>query len=311
MKRRNFLATTLTGMLAANVLPLQANEKNNNKRSLRFVHLTDMHIFQDAVPEKGMQQLLDEIHSMKDKPDFVINTGDNVMDSLKRGKEETAAQWDAWRKYYRSKLNYELFSCIGNHDVWGWGLQDKSVKDDPLYGKAWAVKELELPNRYYSTTRNNWHFIFLDSPFFDKGEHAYTAKLDEEQFAWLSNELKNTGTAKPVCIVSHIPILSSSVFFDGENEKSGDWSIPGAWMHVDVRRIKDLFSNYPNIKLAISGHVHLAEKTNYLGIDYLCNGAACGAWWKGKYQEFPPLYAIIDLYDDGSFNSQLVYYNWK
>lgn len=82
-------------------------------------------------------------------------------------------------------------------------------------------------------------------------------------------------------------------------------------MHVDVRRIKDLFSNYPNIKLAISGHVHLVEKTNYLGIDYLCNGAACGAWWKGKYQEFPPLYAIIDLYEDGSFDSQLVHYKWK
>ena len=82
-------------------------------------------------------------------------------------------------------------------------------------------------------------------------------------------------------------------------------------MHIDARKIKDLFSDYPNIKLAISGHVHLADKANYLGIDYLCNGAACGAWWQGNYQEFPPLYAIIDLYEDGSFNSELVHYNWK
>jgi hypothetical protein len=146
---------------------------------------------------------------------------------------------------------------------------------------------------------------------FDEGAHSYTAKLDDEQFTWLSNELKRTAKEKSICIVSHIPILSASVFFDGENESSGDWKIPGAWMHVDVRRIKDLFVNYPNIKLAISGHVHLADYTAYLGVNYLCNGAACGAWWKGSYQEFPPMYAIIDLFEDGTYQSELVYYKWQ
>ena len=48
-----------------------------------------------------------------------------------------------------------------------------------------------------------------------------------------------------------------------------------------------------------------------MGIDYLCNGAACGAWWFGKYKEFPPMYAIIDLFEDGTFKSELVHYNWK
>jgi 3',5'-cyclic-AMP phosphodiesterase len=311
MKRRNFLAASFTSLLGANVLPLQALEKKTNKRSLRFVHITDMHIHPGPVPERGIWNLLEEIHSMDEKPDFVINTGDNIMDSLRRDKQDTAEQWKAWRDYYRSKLNYELFSCIGNHDVWGWGLKDSENEFDPLFGKNWAIKELELSNRYYSVDRNGWHFIFLDSTHRDEENHSYTAQLDKEQFGWLEDDLKLVGSSTPICIVSHIPIISTSVFFDGSNEKSGNWQVSGAWMHIDARKIKNLFADYQNIKLAISGHVHLADKTNYLGIDYLCNGAACGAWWLGKYQEFPPMYAIIDLYEDGTFQLELVHYNWK
>jgi 3',5'-cyclic AMP phosphodiesterase CpdA len=311
MKRRNFLTTSLIGLLGTSKLNVIASERKANKRSLRFVHLTDMHIHSGPVPESGIKHLLDDIHSLEDKPDFAINTGDNIMDSLKRSKEDTADQWNSWRNYYRSKLNYELYSCIGNHDTWGWGLKNKELENDPLFGKAWAIKELELSHRYYSMDKNGWHFIFLDSTFRDPNSHSYIAKLDKEQFNWLKDDLSQTGTLKPICIVSHIPIISTSVFFDGNNEKSGNWNVPGSWMHIDARKIKDLFADYPNIKLAISGHVHLADKTNYLGIDYLCNGAASGGWWFGKYQEFSPMYAIIDLYEDGTFNSQLVQYNWK
>lgn len=311
MKRRNFLTTSFVGIMGASTLKLQANEKRTSSRSLRFVHLTDMHIHSGPVPERGLRNLLEEIHDLDEKPDFVINSGDNIMESLKRSKEDTAAQWDAWQEYYRSKLNYELFSCIGNHDVWGWGMNDKQLENDPLFGKNWAVKELGMPNRYYSMDKNGWHFIFLDSSHRSEDHQSYIAKLDKEQFEWLEDDLKQTGTGTPVCVVSHIPIISTAVFFDGNNDKNDSWNIPGAWMHVDARKIKNLFSDYPNIKLAISGHVHLADKTSYLGIDYLCNGAACGAWWLGKYQEFPPMYAIIDLFDDGTYNSQLVHYNWK
>lgn len=311
MKRRNFLTTSVIGLLAASALPLQANEKKQDKRALRFVHLTDMHIHPGPVPERGIGNLLEEIHALDEKPDFVINTGDNIMDSLSRSKEDTTRQWKSWHDYFHSKINFDLYSCIGNHDVWGWSHKDNQFESDPLFGKNWAVNELKMPNRYYSMDKNGWHFIFLDSTSRDTDNHSYIAKLDKEQFDWLKDDLRQTGTLKPICVASHIPIISTSVFFDGNNEKTGQWQVPGSWMHIDARKIKDLFADYPNIKLAISGHVHLADKTNYLGIDYHCNGAASGGWWFGKYQEFPPMYAIIDLYEDGTFNSQLVQYKWK
>jgi 3',5'-cyclic AMP phosphodiesterase CpdA len=314
MKRRNFIRNSALGTAALSTIGagsvLAAN--NSKKRVLRIAHITDMHLFPGEAPQKGIGKLLEELHGLEDKPDFVINTGDNIMDALKREKTEVAAQWDVWQKTFKDELQYELFNCIGNHDVWGWGLKDKQPKDDPLFGKAWAKQMLGLEkSTFYSVVRNGWKIIFLDSPFYDENDHAYTARIDDEQFAWLQKTLAETSEHTPVMLASHIPILAPSVFFDGDNEKSGNWRIPGSWMHIDVRRIKDLLRKHSNVKLAISGHVHLADEVRYLDVDYVCNGAACGGWWEGPYQEFHPSYALIDLYEDGSFTNELHTYQWK
>ena len=34
-------------------------------------------------------------------------------------------------------------------------------------------------------------------------------------------------------------------------------------------------------------------------------------WWRGDYWETPPGYALIDLYDDGSFRHEYVSTGWK
>ena len=64
------------------------------------------------------------------------------------------------------------------------------------------------------------------------------------------------------------------------------------------------------MKLCISGHIHLIDRVDYNNITYLCNGAVCGKWWRGTYQESPPGYALIDLYNDGSFAHQYIAYGW-
>ena len=87
------------------------------------------------------------------------------------------------------------------------------------------------------------------------------------------------------------------------------WNIPGRWMHEDALELKDLFIKYPNVKLAISGHIHLLDRVEYNGISYCCNGAVSGAWWAGNYQETQPGYAIIDLYPDGTFTNTYTTYN--
>ncbi|MGQ9650788.1 MAG: hypothetical protein ACUVXJ_11815 [Phycisphaerae bacterium] len=65
------------------------------------------------------------------------------------------------------------------------------------------------------------------------------------------------------------------------------------------------------MKVCLSGHVHLIDRVDYLGVSYLCNGAVCGGWWEGPYQECDAGYALVDLYDDGSFEKRYVQFGWK
>ena len=85
--------------------------------------------------------------------------------------------------------------------------------------------------------------------------------------------------------------------------------IPHEWIHIDARSIKNIFKKYKNIKLCLSGHIHLHDHVRYLGIDYLCNGAVSGNWWNQKepaYQEFPPAYVMVEFFEDGRFSSEYI-----
>jgi len=156
-----------------------------------------------------------------------------------------------------------------------------------------------MKNRYYSFTKDKWHFIVLDSTQLNPAG-GYIGKLDEPQLEWLKQEL-NTSKDKFICFVSHIPILSicAGLFFD-KNQPNGDLLIQRNLMHSDFLILKKIFIQYPNIKVCISGHIHLQDELNYLGIKYYCNGAVSGNWWKGAFQEFAPAYAVMEFYPDGT-----------
>jgi 3',5'-cyclic-AMP phosphodiesterase len=68
---------------------------------------------------------------------------------------------------------------------------------------------------------------------------------------------------------------------------------------------------HPNVKLCLSGHTHLVDRLDYTGVSYFCNGAVSGAWWKGAWQGCEPGYALVNLYDDGSFEREYVVYGAK
>jgi len=297
-----------SGLLAA-----ASGPSAGRRRVLRAAHLTDLHVmpemegFQNSAA--GMAECIRHAQAQTDKPDVLFFGGDLIMDALKLEKEKVTAQWDVWGKVVSAEVKIPAKLCLGNHDVWGWAIRDAALEGEALYGKTFALERLAMKGPYYSYDQAGWHFIVLDSVQRDYGnKHGYTARLDDAQFAWLAKDLAATPAAMPVCVLSHIPILSACVFFDTDLEATGSWVIPGAWTHIDARRIKDLFRKHANVKVCLSGHVHLADDITYLGVRYLCNGAVSGGWWKGDYQEFPPAYALVDFYDDGSVENRLVPY---
>ena len=307
MKRKAFLQNSAAA-IGSSLLPSLLFAGENKKRPIRFAHLTDIHVKPGLVPETGMAKALQHVQQQKSSVDFIINGGDAIMDALEADKQKTQIQLALFKNILQKENTLPVYHTIGNHDVWGWFIKHEKPDNDRLYGKLWAVETLEMKNRFYSFTKEKWHFIVLDSTQLNPAG-GYIGKLDPEQLDWLQLELKQVPAEKFICIVSHIPILSicSGLFFD-KTEANGDLLIKRNLMHTDFMLLKKIFAKHPNIKICISGHIHLQDEVEYLGINYYCNGAVSGNWWNGSFQEFGPAYAVMELFDDGSSKRTMIQY---
>jgi len=308
MDRRKFIknGTILTAGLS--VSPVNGGTGGSGKKkSFKAAFLTDVHIKPEEVAEKGMRQAFRHVNALQPAPDFIMNGGDSIMDALAADQNETRAQWDLWEKVLLEENKLPVYHCIGNHDIWGWQVDDERIRSNPLYGKSWAVQQFKLQNRFYSFEREKWKFIVLDSTQQDGA--GYIARFDEEQLAWLEMELMQSPKEKHICIVSHIPIVSfcSALFFD-EMQADGNWKLLKVLLHADARRVIRLFRNFPNVKVCLSGHIHLQDEVEYMGVRYFCNGAVSGNWWKGPFKDFEPAYALFDFYEDGSVERKMMVY---
>jgi 3',5'-cyclic AMP phosphodiesterase CpdA len=277
------------------------------KKVLRFAHLTDVHIEPELRAAEGLAACLHHLQSQKEAPAFIFSGGDSVFDSLGATKERVEVQWKLWHEVWKKENSLPIEYCIGNHDCWGMG-----EKSDPLYGKKYALEKMHLDKPYRSFDKAGWHFIVLDSihPKLDGG--WYTIRLDEEQFAWLESDLAATPGERPVMVISHAPILSAAVLaVDKQVKDEAGYILGGGNMHTDAARIIGLFDRHPNVRLCLSGHIHLNEQVSYNGVTYISNGAVSGNWWNGKHFRTDNGYALVNLYDDGSFDNEYFTYGWN
>jgi len=300
MKRKDFILNSAGFGATAFVNPSALLATQVKKPPIRVAHLTDMHVKPGKDIEASVAKAMHHAQILVPEVDFIINGGDSIMDSLEADKEKTQIQWDLFTSILKKEISLPVYHCIGNHDIWGWFIKENKPEKERQYGKVWVVETLQMKNRYYSFSKDKWHFIVLDSTQLNPAG-GYIGKIDEEQLAWLQTELASVSKEKFICIVSHIPILSicAGLFFD-KTEANGDLKIQRNLMHSDFFALKKIFNNYPNIKVCISGHIHLQDELNYLGIKYYCNGAVSGNWWKGSFQEFAPAYAMLEFYADGT-----------
>lgn len=284
------------GLLLAPALPLGSMAAGGSKPALRIAHLTDIHLKDKFDAPRRLRDCLHHVQSQKPKVDFILNGGDLVFDMNKEDQATNEAQWKLVKEVFKSASDLPMYSVLGNHDIW-W--KEKNEKE-------YALHQLEMAKPYYSFVKGGWKFICLDSVHLDIDNTWYIGKLGEEQFHWLENELNNTDKTMPVCVLSHIPILTATLMI--EDNIVNKWTMLGGDMHTDTAAIIGLFYKHPNVKLCLSGHIHLRDKVVYNNVTYICNGAVSGAWWEGNRRETAPGYGLIDLYADGTFVEEYVKY---
>jgi predicted MPP superfamily phosphohydrolase len=278
----------------------------------RIAHLTDMHVTEKHNAQAGFAAALKSIAQIDPPPQFLLTGGDHIMDALVTTRERAVEQWDMYGKILGENTKLKTYACIGNHDVWGWSAKEHDYSAHPDFGKPIALDRLGLKDRYYSFDAGGWHFVLLDNiAIRDRG---YYGAFDDAQQAWLDKDLaKNmAGEKLPVCIVTHIPLCGISPFFfakGGENNENF-YRTTDNLMHHNVKPLLRQLAA-ANVKLCISGHTHLLDRVDYLGISFVCDGAVSGNWWGGPYQDFQEGYGVFDLYPSGAFEHRYVDYGWK
>ena len=281
-------------------------------RVLRFAHLTDSHIQPERGAAEGVAACLRHVMAHTDRPQLVVSGGDLIMDGFEQTRERTALQWDLFTRVYKDECAVPVEHTIGNHDVWGWNQKkSKTTSDEPQWGKRWVMDALGLAAPYRASDHGSWKLVILDSIFPHRGD-GYLGKLDDEQFAWLDAQLAAAAAeAKHVAIVSHIPIISVTVFDLDSSVEDDEWRMSGGVMHADAKKLLELFRKHRCVRLAVSGHIHKLDRCEFEGVTYVCDGAVSGAWWKGPGKRCDEGYGVFDLFSDGSFEHTYHTYGWK
>lgn len=169
---------------------------------------------------------------------------------------------------------------------------------------------LGLAKPYRSFDRGGWHFIVLDSVS-PQGD-GYVGKLDDEQMEWLRADLARVPATTPVLVLSHIPIFTASVLHDPKDSGVQEgWFVPNSLMLGDSHKVRKLLGTHGNVRLCVSGHIHLLDRVDFNGISYVCDGAVSGAWWRGAHYECREGYGRFDLHADGTWSHRYVTYGWQ
>src|SRR5579862_465866 len=113
----------LTGAVAAaagSALGLPKHRHHPPRRSLRVAFVTDVHLDTNETCIRGFTNCLNKVHSLSDRPDFMIQGGDIIWDAMANDEGKVARQYEAARDLLDKHCTIPVEHVIGNHDIWGW-----------------------------------------------------------------------------------------------------------------------------------------------------------------------------------------------
>jgi 3',5'-cyclic AMP phosphodiesterase CpdA len=159
---------------------------------------------------------------MKDKPAFIMHTGD-ITHLSKPAEFELAAQLMSGLKVT------ELHAVPGEHDV----IDGPGVEYFRRFGKA-------SNNRgYYSFDHNGVHFVALVNVMNFKANGL--GALGDDQLKWLEEDLRARSSSTPIVVFAHMPL----------------WTIyePWGWGTGDADQAMSYLKRFGSVTV-LNGHIH-------------------------------------------------------
>jgi Icc protein len=244
----------------------------------RLLHITDPHLFAEqsgelrgTVTYATFERTLAHVRDSNWQPDLIALTGDLIQD-------DSEAAYD----HYRPQL--EPFGtpvlCVpGNHDVPGF-MQDK----------------LSAPPFFYcgSLDAGNWKLMGIDSLL----DGSAGGRVSADELDRLDRELSSLGDRHVAVCLHHPPVPVNCAWLETVGLENRD-------------ELLAVLGRHPQVRLALFGHVHQDVDVTVGNVRILGTPSTCRQF-KPDSDDFalddrPPAYRKLDLNDDGSFRSELVW----
>lgn len=180
--------------------------------------------------------------------DLVVNLGDCIADdSYLHGRNE--------KSYALDKKNFEKFialwtdvrqpviHALGNHD----GAIIPRSDFETILGRK----------TYYSEDLFGFHHVILDPVW-----NSIPFTIDEEQLAWLEQDLNSTRL--PTIVYLHTPCDETDLSDNYYHSMN-----PARYFVADRVRLRSLFEKSGKVSLVVHGHAHFYRNCDINGIKYL------------------------------------------
>lgn len=306
--RRSFIGTLAAATALAHLPSVKGAEAASARAGgFRFVFLPCIHLRRDRRSSEGFRNALRAVAALDPAPDFVLTGGDMCHNLRDQSLAESAEMLDLFSSLVRENLQRPVHHCLGNHDLAAWN--DKSVADDPRYGKHMTIEKLGMPAPYYSFDHGGWHFVSLDY-LLERAPGDFSPEFDAAQLDWLRADLAKAA-GRPTVIVSHAPVASAVELFT--NRATVDEKARAVPFGRVVKNAPALFDAVKgaNVRAFISGHLHLVEELLFSGHRIICSGAVSGDQWGGPRLGTPEGFGVFDCRPDGSLAFSYQSHGWK
>ncbi len=196
-----------------------------------------------------------------------------------------------------------VYHTIGNHDAFGVLATSGVAPTDPFYGKK--MYEDRMGKTYYSFDKKGYHFVVLDS-IQPTPDRMWEARIDDDQLAWLRDDLKKLAPGTPVIGVVHCPMVTAFATYAQLVAAQQKYNTLTVANSADVLEVLGT----ANVLAVLQGHTHINEVVDYKTTRYITSGAVCGNWWRGPRMGTPEGYSVIHIHD-GKVTADYKTYGFK
>lgn len=210
--------------------------------SLTFIHLTDLHVGNPAMPDDHLfsdttdtlRRILADIRTLVPQPRFIVASGDLT----NRGDEGSYAQLKAL--IAESGLDMPILFALGNHD-----------RRDGFYpAMLGRTDNLDAPYDHAQVIAGI-HVIVLDTSVPNRVGGAF----EPGQLDWLTAELDKHAELPKLLVMHHAPALDT-------HDATMEWE---SLSYADTEALRLAVSG-KNVLGILSGHIHYDRVSSWYGI---------------------------------------------